>query len=107
MEEMVTQWNDMKVLEKMQKHKLLFIETRDIVETSLALESYRKACDCGRGAVFLSIARGKVAEGVDFDSHYGRCVVMIGIPYQYSQSRVLTARLEFLQENLKYLIVNF
>ena len=37
-------------------------------------------CDCGRGAVFLSVARGKVAEGVDFDRHYGRAVVLLGIP---------------------------
>ena len=26
------------------------------------------ACDSGRGAVFFSIARGKVAEGIDFDN---------------------------------------
>ena len=24
---------------------------------------------------------GKVAEGIDFDRHYGRCVVMMGVPY--------------------------
>ena len=49
----------------------------------------RRACDCGRGAVFLSVARGKVAEGIDFDRHYGRCVVMFGVPYQYTLSRIL------------------
>lgn len=32
----------------------------------------QRACDCGRGAIFFSIARGKVAEGIDFDRHYGR-----------------------------------
>lgn len=37
--------------------KLLFIETQDVVETTLALDNYRRACDCGRGAVFFSIAR--------------------------------------------------
>ena len=31
-----------------------------MVETTLALDNYRKACDSGRGAVFLSVARGKV-----------------------------------------------
>ena len=41
-------------------HKLLFIETTDVLETTLALENFKKACDCGRGAVFLSVARGKV-----------------------------------------------
>ena len=31
-----------------------------------------KACENGRGAVLLSVARGKVSEGVDFDHHLGR-----------------------------------
>jgi len=30
------------------------------VETTLALDNYRRACDSGRGAVFMSVARGKV-----------------------------------------------
>jgi len=38
-----------------------------------------QACDCGRGAVLLAVARGKVSEGVDFDHHYGRAVLMFGI----------------------------
>ena len=42
-------------------HKLVFIETVDVVETTLALDNFRRACDCGRGAVFFSVARGKVA----------------------------------------------
>jgi len=43
-----------------------------VVETTLALDNFRRACDCGRGAIFFSVARGKVAEGIDFDRHYGR-----------------------------------
>lgn len=46
---------------------------QDVVETTLALDNFRRACDCGRGAMFFSVARGKVAEGIDFDRHYGRC----------------------------------
>lgn len=34
-------------------HKLVFIETQDVVETTLALDNFRRACDCGRGAVFF------------------------------------------------------
>jgi hypothetical protein len=33
------------------------------METTLALDSFRRACDAGRGAVFFSVARGKVREG--------------------------------------------
>jgi len=71
------------------------------VETTLALDNYRRACDCGRGAIFFSVARGKVAEGIDFDRHYGRCVVMFGVPYQYTLSRILRARLEYLRETFQ------
>ena len=82
----------------MLEHKLIYLETKDVVETTLALDNYKRACDTGRGAVFLSVARGKVAEGIDFDRHYGRCVVVFGIPYQYTLSHVLRARLNFMRE---------
>ena len=48
------------VAQDLMAHKLVFIETVDVVETTLALDNFRRACDCGRGAVFLSVARGKV-----------------------------------------------
>lgn len=34
----------------------------------------------------------QVAEGIDFDRHYGRCVVLFGVPFQYTLSRELRAR---------------
>ena len=67
----------------------------------------------------LSVARGKVSEGIDFDHNYGRAVIMFGIPYQvnnhhiasvsfsadlshlvaqYTESRILKARLEYLRD---------
>jgi DNA excision repair protein ERCC-2 len=71
----------MKILQKVLENKLIYIETKNHIETVLALDNYKKACDIGRGAVFFSIARGKVSEGVDFAGHYGRCVIVFGIPY--------------------------
>lgn len=34
--------------------------------------------------------RGKVAEGIDFDRHYGRLVIMFGVPFQYTLSRFIS-----------------
>lgn len=48
---------NLNVLQEIMQHKLVFIETQDVVETTLALDNYRRACDCGRGAVFFSVAR--------------------------------------------------
>lgn len=101
MENVVAAWYDQGVIDTVQKHKLLFIETQDAAETSLALLNYIKACENGRGAVLLSVARGKVSEGVDFDHHLGRCVLMFGIPYVYTQSRILKARLEYLRDQFQ------
>ncbi|KAJ9097166.1 DNA-dependent ATPase of the nucleotide excision repair factor 4 complex [Naganishia friedmannii] len=99
MESIVAAWNDMGILNEVWKNKLIFVETPDAAETSIALDNYRKACNNGRGAVLLSVARGKVSEGIDFDHNYGRAVIMFGIPYQYTESRILKARLEFLRDH--------
>lgn len=98
MESVITMWDKMRILQDVAEHKLIFLETKDVVETTLALDNFKRACDSGRGAVFMSIARGKVAEGVDFDRHYGRCVILFGIPYQYTKSHVLRARLDFMRD---------
>ncbi|KAF8822493.1 Dna excision repair helicase, partial [Cardiosporidium cionae] len=118
MEQVFSKWYEMGVLATVMENKLIFIETKDVVATTLALQNYRRACDCGRGAVFFSVAselktyavsrfpndfcffyRGKVAEGIDFDRHYGRCVVLFGVPFQYTLSRILKARLDFMREH--------
>jgi DNA excision repair protein ERCC-2 len=91
----------MRLLNKMIKHKLIFVETPSTLETSISLQGYRKACDSGRGAIFFSIARGKVSEGIDFDGHYGRCVIMFGIPYVNSKSKLIVSRLEYIEKKYK------
>uniref|UniRef100_A0A023F3L9 General transcription and DNA repair factor IIH helicase subunit XPD n=1 Tax=Triatoma infestans TaxID=30076 RepID=A0A023F3L9_TRIIF len=101
LESVVASWYDQGVIDSLQRKKLLFIETQDAAETSLALFNYIKACEIGRGAVLLSVARGKVSEGVDFDHHLGRAVLMFGIPYVYTQSRILRARLDYLRDNFQ------
>eukprot|EP01134_Creolimax_fragrantissima_P004010 CFRG4010T1 len=101
MEAIVGAWQEHGILKSLLEHKLLFIETQDAAETALALENYQKACENGRGAVLFSVARGKVSEGVDFDHHFGRCVIMFGIPFVYTESRILRARLEYLRDKFQ------
>jgi len=98
MRKVIKNWFETGALTRLGNLKPCFFETEDVVETTYALANYRKACDQGRGGIFFSIARGKVSEGIDFDRHYGRCVVMFGIPFQYTLSRRLRARLEYIKE---------
>ena len=94
MEICITNWHDMRIINDIYKYKLVFIESRDSNETFIALNNYkymilrksdlgRRACDIGRGGLLMCVARGRIAEGVDFSGHYGRCGVMIGLPFQY------------------------
>lgn len=101
MESIISMWQGMGILDMVWNYKLILVETPDSQESSLALETYRTACCNGRGAVLLCVARGKVSEGIDFDHHYGRAVLCIGVPFQYTESRILKARLEFLRENYR------
>lgn len=123
MESIVAAWNDMVtiygerrymfeqyfqgILNEVWKNKLIFVETPDANETSIALENYRRvsrvcftqkytsetslpqACDNGRGAVLFSVARGKVSEGIDFDHNYGRAVIMFGYAPYYSSRGII------------------
>ena len=41
MEQIVSKWHETGVLQQVMQHKLVFIETQDVVETSLALDNYR------------------------------------------------------------------
>ncbi|KAF1939848.1 TFIIH basal transcription factor complex helicase-like protein subunit [Clathrospora elynae] len=101
MESIISAWQGMEILDTVWKYKLILVETPDAQETALALETFRTACNNGRGAVLLCVARGKVSEGIDFDHHYGRTVLCMGVPYQYTESRILKARLEFLRETYR------
>ena len=101
MHEMLLEWKYLGILENLIKYKLLFVETKNQDETSIALQNYKKACERGRGGVFACVARGKVAEGVDFKNYLGRCALIIGIPFQYSRSRALMCRTEFLHKKYK------
>ncbi|CAH8843382.1 unnamed protein product [Trichobilharzia szidati] len=98
LESTFSSWYEQNIVEQIQRHKLLFVETQDAEETSIALAAYHRACENGRGAVLLSVVRGRVSEGIDFDHHLGRCVIMFGVPYVYTQSRIFKARLDFLRE---------
>ena len=45
MEHVIVKWNEMGILQKVLENKLIFIETKDNLETVLALQNYKQACD--------------------------------------------------------------
>ncbi|KCV67303.1 hypothetical protein H696_06275, partial [Fonticula alba] len=99
MEHVLSEWNRHDVLGALlATTKLIFVETPCPAETAQALANYRLACDNGRGAILLAVARGKVSEGIDLDNHYGRAVIVFGVPFLHTESPVTKERLAFLRQ---------
>lgn len=98
LEEVISLWTEMNIINKIINNKLLFIETPNYLETEIALKAYKKSIDNGKGSIIFCVARGKISEGVDFQNQYGRCVILIGIPFQYTESISLIKRLEYLKD---------
>ncbi|NWX06637.1 ERCC2 helicase, partial [Caloenas nicobarica] len=49
MENIVASWYEQGILENIQRNKLIFIETQDGAETSVALEKYQEVGDAAAG----------------------------------------------------------
>lgn len=107
MEQIITLWNETGFIDEFLRHKLIFIETPNNTETDIALKKFKIACDNGRGAMLFSVARGKVSEGVDFKDGYGRAVVVLGVPFMYTESVRLKERLKYLKKEFGILEYDF
>ena len=66
------------------------------------LQSYQKACDegirGGRGGLLSSVVGGKLSEGINFADHYGRAVVVVGMPYPNTQDPLLKEKQRLVAE---------
>lgn len=90
-------WLASDVINTVMKYKLVFMEAEYASETSIALENYKRAIESGRGAVFFGVARGRVSEGIDFSDHYGRCVLLFGLPVRNTQSMIVQTRADYIE----------
>lgn len=100
MNQLLDSWISDHVVDEVMKYKLIFMETEVAAESAMALENYMKAIESGRGAVFLGVARGRVSEGVDFAHHYGRCVLLFGLPVRNTQSQIVQTRADYVESSL-------
>jgi DNA excision repair protein ERCC-2 len=78
------------------ENKVLFIEPQHQPEVALTIDSYKRACDTGRGAMLLAIANGRTCEGVDWSGPYGRFIVVLGMPEPQKTNQLLRTRSEYL-----------
>ena len=107
MDQLLKEWMTDGTMKEILRYKLVFIETPNAEETSQTLFNYRNACDSGRGALLLGVARGRASEGIDFSDHYGRCCILFGLPVRNTQSIVVQARADYIHQKLGILKEDF
>eukprot|EP00330_Aristerostoma_sp_ATCC50986_P009946 CAMPEP_0114594690 /NCGR_PEP_ID=MMETSP0125-20121206/16371_1 /TAXON_ID=485358 ORGANISM="Aristerostoma sp., Strain ATCC 50986" /NCGR_SAMPLE_ID=MMETSP0125 /ASSEMBLY_ACC=CAM_ASM_000245 /LENGTH=155 /DNA_ID=CAMNT_0001795295 /DNA_START=1718 /DNA_END=2185 /DNA_ORIENTATION=+ len=68
-----------KILEKIRRHKEIFVEPEDAVAVKEVIQNFKLKAK-NHGAVMFGSCRGKVFEGIDFTDNEARGVVLLGVP---------------------------
>ncbi|CAG9823220.1 unnamed protein product [Phaedon cochleariae] len=76
-------WQETGIWGDINSQKTIYVEPRDKNSFNSAMHDYcEKVNDPNlKGAIFMGVCRGKVAEGLDFADGNGRAVIIIGLPY--------------------------
>lgn len=105
LEHCCSQWYEadgggMRILEALEKNKLIFAEVAGSSTHDLnnVMRAYKLACENGRGAIMLAVARGRISEGIDFSGPMARAVVVLGMPFTNTTARSTQVRLRFMRE---------
>ncbi|KDP21471.1 hypothetical protein JCGZ_21942 [Jatropha curcas] len=77
MDGIINNYKETGILKEIMQHKVVFIETQDVVEATCSWLTIAGLVIVGEVQFFFAVARylyiaGKVAEGIDFDRHDGR-----------------------------------
>ncbi|KAK1312301.1 DNA repair helicase UVH6 [Acorus calamus] len=84
-------WKSSGILTRILQKKHLFREPRSNVNIEKVLREYKESIISSsrtskeepilHGALLLAIVGGKISEGINFSDGFGRCIVMVGLPY--------------------------
>lgn len=114
LENCLSQWYEadgggMRILEALEKQKLIFVEVPGMtsLELNRVMQGYKLACQSGHGALLFAVARGRVSEGIDFSGSLARAVVVLGMPFVNTMSKVTQARLRWIRDCLDIKENNF
>jgi DNA excision repair protein ERCC-2 len=98
----VAKWTTTNQHEELLKHKLIFIETYSVMQSSFALDGYYRACDNGRGGLLFCVAGGRIARAIDLRSHYGRAVVILGYPMDEVNIPAIGLRAKYMDSKFQF-----
>jgi len=93
MDAALQRWEASGTMLALERKKRLFKEPREPGLVAAVLEGYRTCIDAKTGgALLFSVVGGKMSEGINFADGYGRCVMVVGMPYPNVTDPVVAER---------------
>lgn len=98
--------------QQLKAQKCLFFEPKNSSDVDEVLTQYRDAIDHTdppnhkqrkKGALLLAVVNAKLSEGINFKDNMGRAVIVVGLPYPWSEDPELQERQEFIKRLYKKL----
>lgn len=81
MNKCVEVWSACEIWQSLYNIKPIFTEPRNKQDFQEAIDQYYEHVKEPKGAMFMAVLRGKVSEGLDFNDHNARAVIICGIPF--------------------------
>ncbi|TRY62784.1 hypothetical protein TCAL_00388 [Tigriopus californicus] len=85
-------------IEKLAVKKKVFREPKRSDLMDKVLRDY--SLHCVKGALLFSVVGGKMSEGINFNDHLGRCVIMVGLPFPNAHSLELKEKMKYLDQTV-------
>lgn len=85
-------------IEKLNVKKKVFREPKRSDLMDKVLRDY--SLNCPTGALLFSVVGGKMSEGINFNDHLGRCVIMVGLPFPNANSLELKEKMKYLDQTV-------
>lgn len=92
-------WTSSGIWQGIQDIKPIFLEPRDKEEFGISVRDYYETVKVRKGAIYMAVLRGKVSEGIDFNDHNARAVIICGIPFPPSFDPRVTLKKSYLDQN--------
>ena len=94
-------WQNCGIWSRIDQIKRIMVEPQRKEALGLVMSDYYTEVKGGRGAVFMAVCRGKVAEGLDFADDNGRAVLVLGLPYPPFKDPRIELKRQFLDDQVR------
>ncbi|WBW72840.1 ATP-dependent DNA helicase Chl1 [Schizosaccharomyces osmophilus] len=95
-------WKNDGILERLQKKKPVFVESKDHSEKTLKLfDEYSEMVEAGHGGLLFCVIGGRLSEGINFSDRLGRAVVVVGMPFPNAHDIEWQTKVAYVEEKVR------